>query len=244
MRLIDTHAHIDELADVGAALERARAKEVIAIIAVGSSPEANIRILKMETEHTGSIYPAIGIHPIEAGVASEESIKFVDDNAHNCVAIGEIGLDYSYTVDKNRQKEIFEKMLKISRRHDKPVSLHSRSAWDEVLSCVVDQGVRKAVFHWYSGSLETLSKILDSGYLVSATPAVEYSLKHREAIQRASVESIMLETDTPVKYRGVTSEPSDVTRVLNAVAEIKGLTDDRLAEITISNACNLFDLPL
>lgn len=244
MRLIDTHAHIDELADVGDALERARDKEVVAVVAVGSSSRANIRILKIEKEHTGSIYPAIGIHPIEAGTASEEAVKFVDENAYSCVAIGEIGLDYSYKVDKNLQREIFEKMLKIARRYDKPVSLHSRSAWDEVFSCVLDQGVRKGVFHWYSGPLETLDKILDSGYLVSATPAVEYSLKHREAIQRAPVESIMLETDTPVRYRGVTSEPSDVTRALNAVAEIKGLAKDRLAEITTSNACNLFDLPL
>lgn len=243
MRLVDTHAHIDELTDICDALTRARAKQVIAVVAVGSSPGANIRILKLEREHADFIYPAIGIHPIEAGAASSEAVKFVDDNAHSCVAIGEIGLDYSYKVDKNLQKEVFEKMLEIARRYDKPVLLHSRSAWDEVFSCVLNRGVCKGVFHWYSGPLGTLDKILDNGYLVSATPAVAYSLKHREAIQRTPVESILLETDTPVRYRGVTSEPSDVATVLDAVAKIKGLTSDRLAEITTSNACKFFELP-
>ncbi|MBS7622115.1 TatD family hydrolase [Candidatus Bathyarchaeota archaeon] len=242
MRLVDTHAHVDELIDLDGAIERARIKGVTAVVAVGASLAVNTKILEIAQEHPDFIYPAIGIHPAEAEAASDEALRFIDENADACAAIGEIGLDYSYRVDKDLQKAVFKKMLEVAERHDKPVSLHSRYAWDEVLSCVLDKEIRRGVFHWYTGPLETLEKILDCGYLVSATPAIEYSMKHREAIERAAVESILLETDTPVKYRGVTSEPSHVIRVADAVAEIKNLTVKRLAEITTSNACKLFGL--
>jgi TatD DNase family protein len=234
MRLVDTHAHLDELNNVDGVIERARLKGVAAVVAVGASLQANTRILEIAQEHSDFIYPA------EAETASDEALRFVDENADACTAIGEIGLDYSYRVDKDLQKVIFKRMLEIARRHDKPVSLHSRYAWDDVLSCTLDQGIRRGIFHWYTGSLETLEKILDCGYLISATPAIEYSTKHREAIERAAVESILLETDTPVKYRGVASEPSHVIRVADAVAEIKNLSVERLAEITTSNARKLF----
>ncbi|MEM3003814.1 MAG: TatD family hydrolase [Candidatus Bathyarchaeia archaeon] len=239
MRLVDTHAHLDGLIDVAGAIERARLMGVTAVVAVGASSQANTRILEIAQEHD-FVYPAIGIHPAEAEAASDEDLRFVDENADACVAIGEIGLDYSYGVDKELQKTIFKRMLEIAVRHDKPVSLHSRYAWDEVLSCALDQGIKRGVFHWYTGPLDTLEKILDRGYLISATLAVEYSVKHREAIERAAVDSILLETDTPVKYRGVASEPSHIIRVADAVAAIKNIAVERLAEITTSNACKLF----
>jgi TatD DNase family protein len=69
-----------------------------------------------------------------------------------------------------------------------------------------------------------LKRIIDNGYFISATPAVEYSLRHREAIQKAPVEAILLETDAPVRYHGVPSEPSDVAKVLDIVAKLKGIS--------------------
>ena len=111
-----------------------------------------------------------------------------------------------------------------------------------MFSLVQSIGISKAVFHWYSGPNEILKKILDNGYFVSATPAVWHSPKHRNAIEMTPVESILLETDTPVKYGGVPSEPSDVTKVLNMVSKIKNTSIDKLADITTNNACKLFDI--
>jgi TatD DNase family protein len=88
-----------------------------------------------------------------------------------------------------------------------------------------------------------LNRILDNGYFISVTPAVEYSPKHRQAAEAAPIESIMLETDAPVKYRGVPSEPSDVTKVLNEVAGIKRVSIDELADATTRNARHLFGIP-
>jgi TatD DNase family protein len=242
MKLIDTHAHIEEINELDNVIQRAKMNNVIAIIAVGSSIKSNADILSLASKYNGFIYPSIGIHPIEAETDIKTTIKQIISNIDHCVAIGEIGLDYQYDINKTKQKEIFEKMLQISKKFGKPVSLHSRKAWDDVFSLVQTIGISKAVFHWYSGPNEILKKILDNGYFVSATPAVWHSPKHRNAIEMTPVESILLETDTPVKYGGVPSEPSDVTKVLNMVAKIKNISIDKLADITTNNACELFDI--
>jgi len=242
MRLIDTHAHIDELPYIEQTLERAKTKDLVAIIAVGSSFLANMKVLALAEQYRNYVYPAIGIHPHEAEANLEEALKAIESNAIHCVAIGEIGLDYQYTVNKARQKEVLEVMLDIAKKYDKPVSLHSRRAWDDVLSLVQAHGIKKGVFHWYSGPIKTLQRILDYGYFISATPAVDYSRKHKEAILNTPIEKILLETDTPVKYSGVPSEPSDTARVLEIVAEMKDVPASQLADITTRNASNLFNL--
>lgn len=242
MKLIDTHAHIEEINDLDNVIQRAKMNNIMAIIAVGSSIKSNADILSLTSKYNGFIYPSMGIHPIEAETDVKTAITQIISNIDHCVAIGEIGLDYKYNINKTKQKEIFENMLQISKKFGKPVSLHSRKAWDDVFSLVQTIGISKAVFHWYSGPNEVLKKILDNGYFVSATPAVWHSPKHRNAIEMTPVESILLETDTPVKYGGVPSEPSDVTKVLNMVAKIKNISIDKLADITTNNACKLFDI--
>ncbi|WP_455278603.1 TatD family hydrolase [[Eubacterium] cellulosolvens] len=243
MKLIDTHAHIEEINDLDNVIRRAKINGIIAIIAVGSSIKSNADILSLASKYNGFIYPSIGIHPIEAETDVKAAIEQIISNINGCVAIGEIGLDYQYDVDKTKQKEIFRNMLQISKRFEKPVSVHSRKAWNDVFSLVHTIGITKAVFHWYSGPNEVLKEILDNGYFISATPAVEYSPKHRNAIEMTPVESILIETDTPVKYRGISSEPSDVKKVLHIVAKIKNISIDKLANITTNNACKLFGIP-
>jgi TatD DNase family protein len=242
MKLIDTHAHLEDVDDLDGVIQRAKMNNIIAIIAVGSSIKSNADILSLALKYNKFIYPSIGIHPIEAETDVKTAVTQIISNIDYCFAIGEIGLDYQYDIDKNKQKEIFKNMLQVSKDFNKPVSLHSRKAWNDVFSLVQNIGIDKAVFHWYSGPDEVLKKILDNGYFISATPAVLYSLKHRNAIELAPVESILLETDTPVKYRGVASESSDVTKVLNMVAKIKNISTDKLADITTNNACKLFGI--
>jgi TatD DNase family protein len=244
MKLIDTHAHMEEINDLDNVIKRAKMNGIIAIIAVGSSIKSNADILSLASKYDGFIYPSIGIHPMEAGKNIETAITQIISNINKCVAIGEIGLDYQYNIDKNKQKEVLRNMLQISKKFGKPVSIHSRKAWNDVFSLVQTIGISKAVFHWYSGPNDVLKKIIDNGYFISATPAVEYSPKHRNAIEMTPVELLLIETDTPVKYRGVPSEPSDVVKVLNIVARIKNISIDKLANITTNNACKLFDISI
>ena len=105
---------------------------------------------------------------------------------------------------------------------------------------ISDMGVKKAVFHWYTGPLDLLRKIIDSGHYISGSPALMYSRDHQEAVKEAPLERILLETDCPVSYQGHVSRPSDVRITLREVAKIKGFSLKKVADRTSQNAIALF----
>ena len=136
-------------------------------------------------------------------------------------------------------------LLKIAKDHDKPALIHSRYAWRDAFDMVREAGLEKAVFHWYTGTSGVLRDIIDSGYYISVTPAVEYHEEHRRAVKEAPLEKLLLETDCPVVYaRGRENEfkagPADVVRSLKGAAALKGLSEMEIAAATTENAEKLF----
>ncbi len=243
LTLIDTHAHLEQVDNVAQALETARVSGVIAVVAVGMDLSSNRRILELTEAHPNFVFPALGIHPwaIDAS-EKDETVRFIASNIDACVAVGEIGLDYWIKQDKELQREVFGELLEMARAHNKPISTHSRGSYEDVFNMVKQSGVARAVFHWYSGPAEITQKIVESGYCISATPAVEYSEKHREVIESVPLENLLLETDSPVKYKGIVSEPASVRITLQEVANLKQQELDIVAKITTENAARLFGL--
>ena len=244
-RLIDSHAHLEELEDLASAIERARQSGVVAIVAVGSDLESNRRVLEIAAKYDGFVYPALGLHPgllHEAASSIEHQMRFIEENLSDAVAIGEVGLDYHKRVvsGKDLQHKTFGAILALAKRYDKPVIVHSRYAWRDSFDLVNEVGVVKAVFHWYTGPCSVLREILERGYFVSATLAVEYHSEHRRAVREAPLENLLLETDCPVAYQGHKAEPADLGRALKATAEMKSLSLDSVAEKTTENALRLF----
>ena len=241
--LIDGHAHLNELEELERDLREARHRGVLAIIGVGMDLESNRRILAIAEENPGFVFPAIGYHPWQIKKSEvRENLAFIEENVERCVAIGEVGLDYKAKVAKDLQKEVLQEIVRLSVRYHKTLILHCRYSHQRVFSMVSDMGVEKAVFHWYSGSLEVLDQILGAGYFISATPAAVYSRQHQAAISKAPLEMLVLETDSPVEYQGERSGPADVLKTLGAVAKIKAIRKDQVAEITTKNARQLLEL--
>ena len=242
--LIDTHAHLEEIPDLESALARARGAGVKAVIAVGSDLASSQRALEISRDYPGFVFPALGVHPTSLG--DEESVfHFMEENLDKAVAIGEVGLDYKVAGPGNlrvAQQRAFVRCLEMARARRKPALVHSRGAWADAFDLVKKSGVEKVVFHWFSGPPEVLKEIVLAGYFVSATPAVEYSPGHRSAVQYAPLSQLLLETDSPVRYRGRDSEPADVVRVLGEVARLKGIEEAELAGVTTANALALFSL--
>ncbi|RLC92639.1 MAG: hypothetical protein DRI39_07965 [Chloroflexi bacterium] len=246
-RLVDSHAHLEEMEDVDMALQRARQAGVVAIIAVGSGYQSNEMVLEIAAKHPDMVYPALGLHPgnLDRNASSvERELQFIEDNVSMAVGVGEVGLDYHKRVvaasGKDLQKQVFAGVLTVARRHSKPVIVHSRYAWRDCFDLVSDAGVDQAVFHWYTGPTNVLKDILGRGYFVSATLAVEYHAEHRRAVKEAPLEKLLLETDSPVSYRGHQAEPADVSRVWRATAELKGLSPETVAQATTENAMRLY----
>jgi TatD DNase family protein len=251
-RLIDTHAHLDEIENLEQVLSQAKEAGLEAIIAVGADMASNVKTLEIAARYPGFVYPALGWYPgnikeseIDAG------LEFMKANIVKSVAIGEVGLDYSKwvraTADKNLQKRVLREILKIAKDHDKPALIHSRYAWRDAYDMVKEAGLTKAVFHWYTGPSSVLKDIIEGGYYISVSPAIEYHEEHRRAVKETPLAQLLLETDSPVVYeRGREGEfkatPADAVRSLKGAAALKGLSEAEVAEATTQNARRLFEI--
>jgi len=248
--LVDCHAHLEELEEPEAAIQRAGRSGVRSIVAVGSDRESNRRVLSLSGRHGEvTVHAALGVHPWRLeGRDLEQDLAFVEKNLGRAVAVGEVGLDFwlkesrKNPLHRKRQEDLFRRLLSLGRDLSKPVIIHARGAWEECLRLVLEEQISKAVFHWFSGPPEILRELLDHGYLISATPAADYSEKHMSAIREAPLERILLETDSPVIYEGRRSEPADVVRTLQAVARIKEISEPEVADVTTKNAVRFFGL--
>jgi TatD DNase family protein len=243
MMLIDTHVHLDQIESVERVIQTALQAEVRGIIAVGMNIDSNNKILELADQYMGMVYPAIGYHPwlIKADEV-EASIKFIERKLDDSVALGEVGLDYKVKVKKPLQRRVFERLLQLAKEKEKPVIVHSRLSHSRTHRMVAESGVVKAVFHWYSGALDILDRILADGFWVSATPALTYSPPHRAAITRAPLERILIETDSPLKYGNKVSEPADLRVTLRELSHLKNVSEDELALVTTANARRFFDI--
>jgi TatD DNase family protein len=245
VKLIDTHAHLDEIDDLERALMRAKEAGVRAIIGVGMDLASNEKMLMIASRYAGFVYPALGLHPWRLNPDElEDNLALIERELSRCVAMGEIGLDFALKTPQDYQIKVFQRLLDLASQMKKPVLLHARRAWAEALSLVKNFKIRKAVFHWYSGPADVLQSLFAEGYFISATPAAAYSERHRRAIQAAPMNQLLLETDAPEVYRGNPSEPQDLLTTLQAVSELKGRDPREIADQTFLNGRDFFQLSL
>jgi TatD DNase family protein len=250
--LVDSHAHLDEIENLDEALAGAKTAGLTAIVAVGSDFSSNVKTLEIAATYPGLVYPALGWHSWNIKeVEIDANLEFIKNQSDDAVAIGEVGLDYHKRVltvaGKDLQKRVFREILKIAKDSGKPALIHSRYAWRDAFFLVIESGVEKAVFHWFTGPTSVLKDIIDRGYYISATPAVAYHEEHRRAVKETPLKQLLLETDSPVTYaRGregeFTAVPADVVRSLRGAAALKSVSEAEIAVATTENARKLFEI--
>jgi len=243
MKLADAHVHLDLLSRVDQALEEARSTGVEMVVGVSMGLSSICVTLELAERYPGFVLPAVGLHPWQ--IEREDSEKALEKVA-NCldraVAIGEIGLDYGIRTRKAVQKEVFRRQLGMAAERGLPVVVHCRHSHARTLELLKEYRIKRAVFHWYSGPRDVLEALLAEGYLISVTPAVETSPKHREAVQATPLDRLLLETDSPVAYQGREAAPADVVRVCREVARLKEV-DPEEAALRTTQALRAFLLP-
>jgi TatD DNase family protein len=173
------------------------------------------------------------------------------------VAIGECGLDYSYLKDFSEGEQIkykkieereFRKQIKIAQKYNLPLILHLRDLYQEALRILKENNyLGKAVFHFFTGSLENLKLILEnSQYFIGFSGVITYGNKLDEVIRSVPLERILIETDAPyvapVPYRGQRNEPLYVKEVAKKIAEIKKLPPEEVEKQTFQNALRFFNI--
>jgi len=257
IKLIDTHAHLNHVENVEVALKEASEAGVAGVVAVGIDLASNKKNLEIKKKTKNpAVFLAFGVHPesLENSnpAAHGECFSFIKENIKEAAAIGEIGLDYWYKwakkddAKKKEQREIFDAQLQMAREYNLPAVIHSRGSWRDCFDMAKAAKVRKAVFHWYSGPTDILDEIINYGYLISAGPALSYSPQHKEAMMRAPIESMMIETDSPVFYgsgeSGFRAGPKDVFRSLRLYCELKSMNEEKAAEIFYRNSQDFFGI--
>ncbi len=251
--LVDSHAHLDAPefdADRDAVLARARAAGVMRQIvpAVNAAGWPKLRDL-CATE--AGLLPAYGLHPMylddhrEAHLA--ELRMWIE--RERPVAVGECGLDFFVEgLDAERQALFFDGQLRLARDFDLPVVVHARRAVDAVLAAIRRFGPLRGVIHSYPGSADQAKRLFDLGFLVGIGGPVTYERANRLRTLAATlpIECLLLETDAPDQpdsdHRGQRNEPARLVRVLDTVAELRGMTPVELAAATTANAERLFRL--
>ncbi|AKJ05212.1 TatD DNase family protein [Archangium gephyra] len=259
MRLVDSHCHFDraDSAYVNAALERARAAGLVHAVIVGQfqGPGDWGIALEVAAAHPEFLTATLGIHPHEAARATEADFEHLE---RTCArpeihAVGEAGLDYYYEHSaRDVQREVFRRQCALAKRLGKPLVVHVREstkggdAHPECEAILKEEGMSRGVIHCFTGDTEAARRYLDLGFLLSLSGVVTYKKTEalQDAVRFAPLERLMVETDSPylapIPYRGKKNEPSYVIETAKKVAELKGVTLERVAEVTTANAAALF----
>jgi TatD DNase family protein len=167
------------------------------------------------------------------------------------VGIGETGLDYYRKHSSPElQDAAFRAHIELAKAVDKTLVIHCRDAHDDVLATLLKEGApERVVFHCFSGDVDFVGHCSDNGWFMSFAGTVTFTNAPalREAAARAPVELLLTETDSPYlsphPLRGQTNEPARVTLVAATLADLHGMSESQMAQLTSTNARRAFDLP-
>lgn len=195
------------------------------------------------------VYASVGVHPHEVGGVNSRTIETLRKlSAHpKAVAIGEIGLDYYYDFNpRELQRFWFRQQLRLAEEVNMPVVIHSRDAAQETFEIIEASAVRKGVIHCYSGALPMAREYADMGFTIGVGGVVTFSnaKKLLEVVEGIPMERILIETDSPYlapnPNRGKRNDSRNLKYVVEKIAEVKGISSERVAEMSARNAKNLF----
>jgi TatD DNase family protein len=260
MRLVDTHCHLnfdryDE--DRDAVIHRAHEAGVAGIVIPAEDMQSTESALRLAADHDG-IYASVGVHPNSTLDFNEHDLGSLRELAtrHGVVAIGEIGLDYYWDkVPAQQQKLAFQAQLELAGDLELPVIIHNRDASEDVISMLeawVSEGLPRAiqsrpgVLHSFSAPQEIADRALDIGFYIGLTGPLTFKKADelRTIARRIPNDKLLVETDgpflTPEPYRGKRNEPAYVAYVVDRLAGLKGLSTEKMAEITTQNAETFF----
>lgn len=246
--IFDTHSHYTDEKFDGVRTEliaTLHEKGVIGMITCGVDIENSRAELALAKEFP-FMYAAAGYHPenIENTDFDESAlISLLSDE--KTVAIGEIGLDYHWDTDREKQKEFFKKQLCLSKKLDMPVIVHDREAHADTLD-FLKKYTPRGVVHCFSGSAETAKEILNLGMYIGIGGVVTFknARKTAEVAKVVPLDRILLETDcpylAPVPFRGKICHSGYITYTAQKIAEIKNISPQAVINASYENAKRLF----
>jgi len=278
MKLIDVHAHLDHKRfgkDLDSVIEKFKKAGGEFIIESGVNPETNRKALEIAEQYR-CVKVSFGLYPIDAlakevgnGEADgflrnieefsvDEELAWIEEHVDDCVAIGEIGLDYNWSPRddpggpngfqtdemKEKQKKVFRKILKLAKKTGKVVVIHSRKAELDAIEILEGLDMKNVVMHCFNGKRSLIKRGVENGWFFSVPPVITRLEHFKMLVELVPLGQLLTETDAPYlsPVVGERNESANVLVTIKEIANIKGLSDRVVAEQIFNNAKGLFRL--
>ena len=245
--LADSHCHLDFLNEKE--IEKAEKKGVVGFIIPGIKGYSYLA--NKLSEKYKNVFFAVGVHPLFIKEAPKTVMNTIFDVASenpNCVAIGEIGLDFfEKDIDKQLQFDVFEIQLEIAQKTDKPVIIHLRKGYKEFLEITSNYRDLTYIMHMFSGKLDfakALLKRFDRVFFSFGAPAIRSNAKKAvEVLKGIPLSSVLVETDSPdLPPEGFSSPntPSNLPYIAEQIADRLEVDRDKFFAQTLKNTEEAF----
>ena len=260
MKLFDSHAHLtDEKFNIDRedVINKIKISGVERLVNAGYSLEGSKQAIELAQKYD-FIYSTCGISPNDIPQTEEELWKNIDEieqlvtNNSKVVAIGEIGLDYYWEKDIERQdlqKKAFIRQIKLANKLELPIVIHTREAVMDTLQILKENKViKKGIFHCCPLNRELVKEALKLDFYISFAGPVTFknSKNADEIIKMVPDNKMLIETDSPYlspePFRGKRNDSSNVRYVAQKIADVKGMTLEKVADVTYENANRIFDI--
>jgi TatD DNase family protein len=258
---IDVHAHIN-FKDYDLDREdviKNTLKQDTWMINVGTNLETSKQVVEIAHQYDRGVYAIVGLHPTEVERERfdvEEFEKLVQDP--KVVAVGECGIDVFRIEDPVKKTELIEfqredfiAQIELAVRYDKPIMIHARQSYGEILE-IIDAGLMshgsrlRGNVHFFAGTVEEARKFLERGFTLSFTGVITFASQYDDLIKHIPLESMLSETDcpfvSPVPFRGQRNQPLYVKEVVSRIADIKGLDIEYIKKTLLENAKKQFKI--
>jgi TatD DNase family protein len=250
MTLVDSHCHLEMIADTSAAVAEARTAGVAQMISIGIDLASSRLAIELAGREPG-VYATVGLHPHDAHLLDDAYLGELEELAGRprVVAVGEVGLDFYRDLSpRDAQRAAFSAQIELARRAQLPLVVHVREAGDEAMAqLAAEAGDLTVIMHCYSLP-QYVDECNERGYYASFAGNVTYknAAELRDAAAKVRDDRLLVETDAPflapVPNRGNSNVPAWVAHTAAQVARVRGVPEADLAALTTANARRVFAL--
>ena len=250
--MIDTHCHLFLMdGDPPDIVREGRAAGVEALVCVGVDRDSSFRSRELADSLQG-VFATAGVHPHDAGGFDDTTGAEIEEllGDPRVVAVGETGLDhYRMLSPREDQERVFRSHCSLARELDKPIVVHTRDAWPDVLRILAEERLDRVVLHCFSGGDEEAAVAAERGYFCSFAGPISYPKNDalRAAAAAIPADRLLVETDSPFlppqTLRGKPNHPANLGLNVEALAGALGREPADVARLTAANARAAFGLP-
>ena len=255
MIITDTHTHLYSEAfddDRVEMIKRALDLNITRFFIPAIDSTYTDAMFQLESEYPEHIFLMTGLHPTHVKENFKEELKHVEDllSKRHFYAIGEIGIDlYWDKLTLGIQIEAFKYQIQLAKHYNLPIVIHCRDAFDEIFDVL--EGEKEdslfGIFHCFTGTIEQAQQAISYNMKLGIGGVATFKNgKIDQFLNQIDLKHIVLETDSPYlapkPFRGKRNESSYIIKVIEKLADIYGVSQEKIAEITTQNSKEVFKI--